>query len=518
MNDSKLSKPAIVLYIFFELIFLSFICVFFALPWSLKFYPMQYPFTVFSVLTTETEGNDASTLLSAMLGFVIPGIAVWIFINLILLLIWKYKNLNHRKIISVSFYIKLFFCIIQFIIACFALRVWNYPKIIYQKLKEPEFSQFYDENYIDISEVKIIPPEKKRNLIFIFMESMESSYTDIEHGGVFKENLIPNLTRLAEENINFSETEKIGGAINLQSSSWTVSGLLSKLLAVPYYFPFSKSGSKLKQTFSVECLPSAVALTDILTDFGYKCVFSMGSEKNFEYRDILLESHGYEIHDISWYKKNGFLCENYKVFWGFEDLKLFEFAKKELDTLSLGEQPFVYSLITVDTHFPSGFVCENCKNDFSSQMQNVIRCSDEQVYNFVRWIQNQSWYENTMIVITGDHNYLDSPLNNFIRDECELSYSEAVLKRRVLDIIINPYTDVLKSEQKFRRFSSFDFMPTILELMGYKLSEDGLAFGRSLLGNSKTLVELYDEEEMEKEILRPTVQYESLKRAKTEKN
>ena len=96
---------------------------------------------------------------------------------------------------------------------------------------------------------------------------------------------------------------------------WTVSGLLSKLLAVPYYFPFSKSGSKLKQTFSVECLPSAVALTDILTDFGYKCVFSMGSEKNFEYRDILLESHGYEIHDISWYKKNGFLCENYKIFW-----------------------------------------------------------------------------------------------------------------------------------------------------------------------------------------------------------
>ena len=300
MNDSKLSKPAIVLYIFFELIFLSFICVVFALPWSLNFYPMQYPFTVFSVLTTETEGNDASTLLSAMLGFVIPGIAVWIFINLILFLIWKYKKLNHRKIISVCFYIKLFFCIIQFIITCFVLRVWNYPKIIYQKLKEPEFSQFYDENYIDISEVKIIPPEKKRNLIFIFMESMESSYTDIEHGGVFKENLIPNLTRLAEENINFSETEKIGGAINLQSSSWTVSGLLSKLLAVPYYFPFSKSGSKLKQTFSVECLPSAVALTDILTDFGYKCVFSMGSEKNFEYRDILLESHGYEIHDISW--------------------------------------------------------------------------------------------------------------------------------------------------------------------------------------------------------------------------
>ncbi len=518
MNDSKLSKPAVVLYIFFELIFLSFICGFFALPWSLNCYPMQYPFTVFSVLTTETEGTDATTLLSAMLGFVIPGLIVWVFLNLVLFFIWKVKKIRFRKIIFISFYVKLFFSVFQFIIVCLVLRVWNYPKIIYQKLKEPEFSQFYDDNYINPSEVTIIPPKKKRNLIFIFMESMESSYTDIEHGGVFKENLIPNLTKLAEENINFSETEKIGGAINLQSSSWTVSGLLTKLLAVPYYFPFSKSGSKLKQTFSVDCLPSAVSLTDILTDFGYKCVFSMGSEKHFEYRDILLENHGYEIHDIVWYKENGFLDENYKVFWGFEDLKLFEFAKKELENLSSSDEPFVFSLITVDTHFPSGFVCENCKDDFSSQMQNVIRCSDEQIYNFVCWIQNQIWYENTMIVITGDHNYLDSPLNNFIRDECELSYDEAVLKRRVLDIIINPYTDVLKSEQKFRRFSSFDFMPTILELMGYKLSEDGLALGKSLLRNSKTLVELYDEGEMEKEILHPTLQYEALKRSKAEKD
>lgn len=518
MNDSKLSKPAVVLYIFFELIFLSFICGFFALPWSLNCYPMQYPFTVFSVLTTETEGTDATTLLSAMLGFVIPGLIVWIFVNLVLFFIWKVKKIRLRKIIFISFYVKLFFSVFQFIIVCLVLRVWNYPKIIYQKLKEPEFSQFYNDNYINPSEVTIIPPEKKRNLIFIFMESMESSYTDIEHGGVFKENLIPNLTKLAEENINFSETEKIGGAINLQSSSWTVSGLLTKLLAVPYYFPFSKSGSKLKQTFSVDCLPSAVSLTDILTDFGYKCVFSMGSEKHFEYRDILLENHGYEIHDIAWYKENGFLDENYKVFWGFEDLMLFEFAKKELENLSSSDEPFVFSLITVDTHFPSGFVCENCKDDFSSQMQNVIRCSDEQIYNFVCWIQNQIWYENTMIVISGDHNYLDSPLNNFIRDECDLSYDEAVLKRRVLDIIINPYTDVLKSEQKFRRFSSFDFMPTILELMGYKLSEDGLALGKSLLRNSKTLVELYDEGEMEKEILRPTLQYEALKRSKAEKD
>lgn len=36
------------------------------------------------------------------------------------------------------------------------------------------------------------------------MESMESSYTSKTNGGTQTDNLIPNLTRLGEKNINFS--------------------------------------------------------------------------------------------------------------------------------------------------------------------------------------------------------------------------------------------------------------------------------------------------------------------------
>ena len=35
------------------------------------------------------------------------------------------------------------------------------------------------------------------------MESMESSYADQEDGGIMDDNYIPNLTKLAKENINF---------------------------------------------------------------------------------------------------------------------------------------------------------------------------------------------------------------------------------------------------------------------------------------------------------------------------
>lgn len=42
-------------------------------------------------------------------------------------------------------------------------------------------------------------PEKKRNLIYIFLESMESTYASKDEGGEFEFNCIPELTQLAKE-------------------------------------------------------------------------------------------------------------------------------------------------------------------------------------------------------------------------------------------------------------------------------------------------------------------------------
>ena len=507
MNNNKNKGVTVFFIIIFELIFATICLAIFALPWSLKSYPMNLPFTVFSVLTTETSGADSSTFISALKSFIIPGTVLWIFVNLILFLIFKFKSLRLKKILKISMIFKSCVIVLQLFITIVVLKAWNYPKILYEKFSEPIDSDFYRENFISKHDVVITPPQKKQNLIVIFMESMESSYADIKNGGVFEENLIPNLTRLARQNVNFSESELLGGGENLQCNSWTVAGLLGKLMAVPYYFPFVKN----RKEKTVECLPSALSLADILKNDGYNCVFSMGSEKQFENRDYLLEQHGYEIHDIAWYKENNYLDKNYKVFWGFEDAKLYDFAKMELENLSQKEEPFLYSFITVDTHFPYGFVCSECKDELPHQIQNVIRCADNLVNNFIEWCKTQSWYENTTILITGDHNYLSAPMNNFIKELSPLKFDEVVLKRKVLDVVINPAVEISKSDQKFRRFSSFDLMPTILEAIGYKFDKGGLQFGRSLLSEEKTLVEKYDVSEIEENILKPTLQYNALK-------
>lgn len=40
---------------------------------------------------------------------------------------------------------------------------------------------------------------KQKNLIYIYLESMETTYADENNGGAFTENYIPELTKLAQE-------------------------------------------------------------------------------------------------------------------------------------------------------------------------------------------------------------------------------------------------------------------------------------------------------------------------------
>ena len=60
-------------------------------------------------------------------------------------------------------------------------------------------------------------------------------------------------------------------------------------------------------------------------------------------------------------------------------------------------------MLTVDTHFEDGYLSDSCKADYGNQYSNVISCASDMIYNFVKWIQEQDFYENTTIVISGDH-------------------------------------------------------------------------------------------------------------------
>lgn len=459
---------------------------------------MDNCYTVYFVMSSDTSGHDSGTALSILFGFVIPAIVSFIVYRLALFVLRKRLNwLSSKVLLNVN----ILYCAISLICCICYLKAWNYPKIWYEIHKDPVDSPFYKENYI---EPTVKSPENKRNLILIFMESMESSYQAENEGGVLPINPMPYLTSLGKDNINFSESQGIGGGYNIEGTCWTVGGLLSKTSGLPYYNPFVKKDGKLV------CLPKATFLSDVLVNDGYNAVFSIGSEKQFENRDTVMESHGYVTHDIKWYKENGKIDPDYQVFWGFEDQKLYEIAKDELNELSSEDKPFLFTMLTVDTHFPHGFKCSSCKNLYDEQMLNVLSCADNLLKNFIEWVKEQKWYDNTQIVIVGDHNYLAAPKNNFMHDLSSLSAGEVESRRRFMNVIINPAVQLAKQKQKNRKFCSFDIMPTILEAMGYQLENHGAALGRSLYSDEPTMIEKYGVDTVNSEIMRRTIQYDAL--------
>lgn len=74
-------------------------------------------------------------------------------------------------------------------------------------IDKSNYSQLYEEYYVEPTKKNLSFPEEKRNLILIYVESLETSYAFTKNSGYDEGNIIPNLSELASNNINFSNTD-----------------------------------------------------------------------------------------------------------------------------------------------------------------------------------------------------------------------------------------------------------------------------------------------------------------------
>lgn len=364
-------------------------------------------------------------------------------------------------------------------------------------------SEFYRNELVDPGGL-VAFPDRKRNLVLVFLESMESSFQSATEGGLMNESLIPNLARLAEKGTNFGESDRVGGGLAAFGTGWTVAAMTANLSGLPFNIPIPQNTEALPFF-----LPNAVMLTDILAAADYEQVFMCGSDIRFASRDILLRTHGdVELRDFEYFKERGLLPADYWEFWGFEDQKLYAFARDALSDLARDSTPFNFMLLTVDTHMPSGYECDLCERVYSGgknpQMKNAILCADRQIGSFVEWIRAQPWYKNTTVVIIGDHLMMLTDEN----DVFEYPHSDA--DRHWLDVILNPARPASPERVKNRLFTAFDMFPTILSAMGCDITGDRLGFGTDLFSLTPTLPEKYGLGYMNGELSKKTIQYRTL--------
>ncbi|MBQ3469146.1 MAG: LTA synthase family protein [Bacilli bacterium] len=371
--------------------------------------------------------------------------------------------------------------------------------VLYLFVKQVKFDEYvyninhptkiYEKYYADAKKTKLVFPEQKRNLIYIYLESMESDYHNLPNDISETGNLIPNLETLAQENINFSDKEnELGGAYQTYAVGWTMAGIVAQSAGVPLTVPIKAEALTTYKSF----LPGVYALGDILRDEGYNQEFMIGSMKEFGGREKYFNSHGkYYIYDHAEAIKKKKVPKDYVVWWGIEDSKIFQYAEEELTRLSQEDRPFNFQLLTVNTHFDQGYVEDNCGYELTNHYATSVICSDAQIYDFVRWIQSQDFYEDTTIILSGDH---------LVMGEYLYKNKKPLEERRVYNTFINPALNYATINDKNRTFTTLDMFPSTLSSLGVQIEGERLGLGTNLFSGKKTLAEELGKDELDEEL------------------
>lgn len=457
----------------------GFFCIF-GLSWVQKNFTGVTPDMMILQLRMPLKGTGSGYFLSFFLRVLLPSIALTAVIILIKNAIQK-KNRERdteKPESTVAQVVMLLAAVAFFAGAGWrGLTALEVPQYLANRSSS---SDFIENNYVDPTAELLSFPGQKRNLVYIFIESMESTFYTKAQGGQLDQETIPELYQLAQNSVSFSDKELAGGAIPLPGMGITSAGMVSQSSGLPLLVATGWKGEEATEVF----IPNATVLGDVLADAGYAQYLMVGSDAEFGARDKYYKAHGNAtILDLYTARESGVIDKTYdNGFWGMEDKYLFEYAKQELPGIAAGGQPFSFTLLTVDSHFPDGFDCSLCENQFKDQYANVLACTSRQVAEFVEWLKQQDFYQNTTIVISGDHLSMDE--NYFTKNQLDM------MNRRVYNAIINP-AGLVPVQTQNRMFSSVDMFPTTLAAMGVTIEGDRLGLGTNLFSDKPTLPELY---------------------------
>jgi hypothetical protein len=293
---------------------------------------------------------------------------------------------------------------------------------------------------------EFIKPGKK-NIVLIYAESLNQGYFD-DHA--FPD-LLPNLTRLREQSIDFSNVSQGVGA------GWTIGGMVASQCGYPLTPPLDIDDNSLGMLD--EFLPSVTCLGDLLKQESYHLTFLGGADSRFAGKGDFLRSHGYnEVLD-----RDDLLeataAGSYYNKWGAFDDTLFDFAIQKFSALSLKKFPFLLTLLTLDTH--DGYLSKSCgsygSND--SRFLSSFHCTDLLISRFIEQIRNSPYSGNTVIIVLSDHLEWTNEASSLLRTSRNSDR---------LTFFVN--TPDRKTGKNSNPGLHYDIAPTILDLVGYKIN------------------------------------------------
>lgn len=361
---------------------------------------------------------------------------------------------------------------------------------------------YFSSHYV-VPEKVALSSNKPKNLVLIYVESLEASYADKK---IFGKDLLSDIEDLG--GVSFEHYNPAPG------TGWTIAAIIATQCGIPLKVVLAAHDGNSQGDEIKSFLPNATCLGDILASRGYQNVFLGGASLGFAGKGTFLHDHGYQnvFGREEWLKQGAEPADMNG--WGLYDDDLFSNAKTKLQELHRNGQPFNLTLLTVDTHHPSGNFSKSCLKGGAKEFVDIVKCSSVQVSNFVRFMKDNDYLKDTNIVILGDHLAMVNPVWEQLNSSPQRSIfnsfiSNSPLKKNRDDIV------------------PFDLFPSILEFIGIEVAGDRLGLGfsgfhesqsqpepdriaqmeRSLLNNSSAYLNLWDQRQvMKKKDLVPSRQ------------
>lgn len=353
----------------------------------------------------------------------------------------------------------------------------NLPDYINRQISS---STIYETYYVDPSNDVITFPEKKKNLIYMFLESYECTYTSIAHGGNQDVDLMPELYQLAEDNLYFSHNNGFGGqTITCARLGYTMGSTVANTSGVTLASVMDISKNGYDQLNSL--LPSLRRMEDVMHDAGYNQMVIQGSSAEFAGLNKYVGRYNNStIYDLDAAEADGIDCKTNSNEWGINDIQTLEIAKDKITELSEKEEPFYTTIFTIDTHtYEGGFRCKECDPEIEDTFQAAVRCTSKQVSKFIDWLKQQPYWDDTVVILVGDHVGMSPVASIRLEDD---NY-----ERATYNCFINSQKTPVNTHN--RLFCACDMFPTSLSAIGCNVKGDRLGLGTDLFSGTPTLCE-----------------------------
>lgn len=219
-------------------------------------------------------------------------------------------------------------------------------------------------------------------------------------------------------------------------------------------------------------------------DKGYTSAAFHGNIGSFWNRNNTYANFGFDyFFDANYYD----MSEGRTLDYGLKDKLFFKESAQYIEQLP---QPFYTKFITLTNHFPYPLdeanvtIPKGTSNDetVNSYFQ-TMRYTDEALEEFFNWLKASGLYENSMVVLFGDHYGISNmrnpelaPLLGYDSDEWD-TFDNTQLQRVPLMFHIPGYTDG-KTYETYG--GQVDYLPTLLHLLGVD-TEPYLFMGQDLL-------------------------------------